>query len=123
MLRRPWCMYAWGWGPQAGACSAPTVDLRKNNAQQSRHEMGRHVYEFRDISYSVAVARNQPKCILAGISATICSGQVLAIMGPSGAGKTTLLDVITLQAYAGRAEVSVWAYGCVCGGGGVVKCH
>ena len=38
-------------------------------------------------------------------------------MGPSGAGKTTLLDVITLQAYAGRAEVCVrvwvvWMGGC-----------
>ena len=45
--------------------------------------------------------------LISGISASIESGRVLAIMGPSGAGKTTLLNVLTLEAYGGTSTGDV----------------
>ena len=66
----------------------------------------RHVFEFRDMRYTVKV-KGEEKVLLSNISASLSSGHVLAILGPSGAGKTTLLDVLTLQAFAGRAQGKV----------------
>ena len=66
----------------------------------------RHVFEFRDVRYAVKV-KGEEKVLLSNISASLSSGHVLAILGPSGAGKTTLLDVLTLQAFAGSAQGKV----------------
>ena len=55
------------------------------------------VYKFKDIGFSVEAkddnGKKVEKQILQGVSATVKSGRVLAIMGPSGAGKTTLINV------------------------------
>ena len=64
------------------------------------------VYRFQNISFTVnAVKDKKPvkKKILQNISATVKSGHVLAIMGPSGAGKTTLINVsgVCLASYEG----------------------
>ena len=57
------------------------------------------VYTFKDICFTVpakgADGKPTEKKILSNISATVKSGHVLAIMGPSGAGKTTLINVST----------------------------
>jgi len=45
--------------------------------------------------------------LISGISASIESGRVLAIMGPSGAGKTVLLNAITLDALGGKTTGAV----------------
>lgn len=39
----------------------------------------------------------QTKALISGISGSVVSGEVLAIMGPSGAGKTVLLNLLTLE--------------------------
>ena len=65
-----------------------------------------HRLAFRDIAYTVKV-KKRDKVILHDIGATVESGRVLAIMGPSGAGKTSLLNVLTLTAFGGRSEGSV----------------
>ena len=55
------------------------------------------VYTFKDICFTVpakgADGKPTEKKILSNISATVKSGHVLAIMGPSGAGKTTTLNI------------------------------
>ena len=57
------------------------------------------VYKFDNIGFTVKVKNKSKevvdKKIIDGISATVKSGRVLAIMGPSGAGKTTLINVST----------------------------
>ena len=66
----------------------------------------KHRLAFRNITYTVK-AKGQNKVILHDIGATVDSGRVLAIMGPSGAGKTSLLNVLTLTAFSGRSEGTV----------------
>ena len=52
-------------------------------------------FTFSDCRYDVDTS-NGTKEILKGISATVKSGEVLAIMGPSGAGKTMMMNLLTL---------------------------
>jgi len=62
------------------------------------------VFKFTNICYSVTNRKTKTqKKLLQDISATIESGGVLAIMGPSGAGKTTLINVLTSSAFGGVA--------------------
>jgi ABC-type multidrug transport system ATPase subunit len=60
--------------------------------------------QFSDANFTVGTDK---KVIIQSLSATVHSGQVLAIMGPSGAGKTTLLNLLTLSAFGGKATGSV----------------
>eukprot|EP00954_Amorphochlora_amoebiformis_P019234 1331329-Amorphochlora_amoeboformis.AAC.1 len=48
-------------------------------------------------AFSTPGVPGQTKHILRGISGTVHSGQVLAIIGASGSGKTTLLDQLSLM--------------------------
>eukprot|EP00937_MAST-01D_sp_MAST-1D-sp2_P001512 g1512.t1 len=66
-------------------------------------KLPRHQLSFSDVRFTVQV-KGQDKVIIRDIGATIDSGRVLAVLGPSGAGKTTLLNVLTLQAHGGRSE-------------------
>ena len=70
---------------------------------------GGTVFQFSKISFLVKdkKAETGTKKILDDISATVCSGRVLAIMGPSGAGKTTLINALTLQGFGGTTTGSV----------------
>ena len=63
---------------------------------------------FTDCSFTVSknnspwgAAKSKPLKILSGISASVKSGHVLAIMGPSGAGKTSLLNILTCEDIGG----------------------
>lgn len=62
------------------------------NGDEGDKIMSDHVpaaLHFSDVSYTVA-----GKTVLSGISGSVKSGQLLAIMGASGAGKTSFLDII-----------------------------
>lgn len=55
---------------------------------------------FRDVRFEVG-SKDKRKEILHGVSGQVCSGEVLAILGPSGAGKTCLIDLLTLEGKGG----------------------
>ena len=66
-------------------------------------------FEFSRCSYSVQLraglgpcAKIKNKTLLKNICASVSSGHVLTIMGPSGAGKTTLLNVLTCEDAGGK---------------------
>ena len=50
--------------------------------------------DFADCHFTL---KKTGKTLVQGVSGTVRSGQVLAVMGPSGAGKTTLLKLLTLE--------------------------
>lgn len=55
---------------------------------------------FSNISYTIPTG----KTVLSGVSGTVKSGQIMAIMGPSGAGKSTLLDILARRQKRGIVE-------------------
>ncbi|QDZ19957.1 ATP-binding cassette transporter [Chloropicon primus] len=57
------------------------------------------IFTFSDCRYVI-----KGKEILKGLSGTVKSGEVLAIVGPSGAGKTMLMNVFSLKSGPGRRE-------------------
>jgi len=61
-------------------------------------------FSFQDISFTINPRTKKEKVILQGISGSVGSGEVLAILGPSGAGKTTLLNSLTLDAHSGETR-------------------
>jgi ABC-2 type transport system ATP-binding protein len=46
--------------------------------------------------------------VLKGISAEVCPGQVIALLGKNGAGKTTLLETILGFGFPSAGEASLW---------------
>jgi ABC-type multidrug transport system ATPase subunit len=95
--------------PPAVAPSALAPDAAAAEAQEGAPAaaMGRAgagadacAFAFSNIGYEITpknalgAAKGPPKSVLAGTSATITEGEVLAIVGPSGAGKTVLLDTL-----------------------------
>ena len=70
------------------------LDMRRSDGSET-------IFAFRNIGYVILPKSKMfgkagaPKDILQGASASVPSGQVLAIIGPSGSGKTTLLNTIT----------------------------
>ena len=66
-------------------------------------------FEFVNCSYTVMVKKKGekakvPRVLINDLSASIPSGMVLAVMGPSGAGKTTLLSMLMLDRAGGKPE-------------------
>ena len=79
---------------------APT--MKKSSSLLDMQEKGADTtLAFRDVRFEVG-KKNARKEILHGISGQVCSGEVLAILGPSGAGKTCLIDLLTLEAKGGE---------------------
>eukprot|EP00962_Isochrysis_galbana_P038088 scaffold13456_cov115-Isochrysis_galbana.AAC.6 len=73
---------------------------------------GRWEFSFRHCSYVLDVSKNGKKSMLpfknttakpliSDVTASVSSGELLAILGPSGAGKTVLLNMLTLEAGTG----------------------
>jgi ABC-type multidrug transport system ATPase subunit len=54
---------------------------------------------FKDIYY--AVKQKETKTILHGLSGSVESGEMLAVMGPSGGGKTSLIHIISRKIVSG----------------------
>ncbi|KAG8885259.1 hypothetical protein FRB97_001705 [Tulasnella sp. 331] len=53
--------------------------------------------EWKDLKYSIPrkfKSDLRPKIIIDGVSGSVSSGEMLAVMGPSGAGKSTMLDLL-----------------------------
>jgi ABC-type multidrug transport system ATPase subunit len=62
---------------------------------------------FKDLSYSITVARGIEKQLLDGVSGRVVPGRLLALVGFTGAGKTTLQDVLARRKTAGRIDGTV----------------
>lgn len=76
--------------------------LEQAVATQSGQTTGKHVFDFRNCTYSVKTKTGR-RTLLHNVHGTIKSGEVLAVMGPSGAGKTTLLNLLTFVKAGGEA--------------------
>jgi len=64
---------------------------------------------FKKVSYHIPpkqglLKKSAGKVILSEISASLPSGEILAILGPSGSGKTTLLSALTLEPGPGQTS-------------------
>jgi len=117
-------------GPMS-SCGSPSlvdyknhkVGLSVNLKESVKVRDVKFCFRFTNVKVKVAVPKwmpafstpgvpGQTKHILRGISGTVHSGQVLAIIGASGSGKTTLLDQLSLMPMmpggkmTGRVEVN-----------------
>ena len=88
----------------------PTImsyqEVLKSDGLSQRHKLEVNEFRFTNIYYSAVDSRGTRKTILNNISGKCRSGEVMAILGPSGAGKTSLLNVLTLNAYGLKAEIT-----------------
>ena len=93
--------------PVSATAAAPDVAAAEAQESAPAAAMGRAGaraggcdFTFSNIGYDITpknalgAAKGLPKSVLAGTSATVTEGEVLAIVGPSGAGKTVLLDTL-----------------------------
>ena len=93
--------------PVSATAAAPDVAAAEAQESAPAAAMGRAGaraggcdFTFSNIGYDITpkntlgAAKGAPKSVLAGTSATVTEGEVLAIVGPSGAGKTVLLDTL-----------------------------
>ena len=80
-----------------------STDMNTDIAATQEHET-ETLLEFKNITSTV---HNGEKTIVNGVTAQCCTGQVLAILGPSGAGKTSLLNALTLNATSCHTTGSV----------------
>eukprot|EP00607_Mallomonas_marina_P004883 CAMPEP_0182437988 /NCGR_PEP_ID=MMETSP1167-20130531/85430_1 /TAXON_ID=2988 /ORGANISM="Mallomonas Sp, Strain CCMP3275" /LENGTH=574 /DNA_ID=CAMNT_0024631123 /DNA_START=83 /DNA_END=1804 /DNA_ORIENTATION=+ len=79
--------------------------LESLKAISNRHADEKVVLEWADVQYSLMVKNEKrskfmnpaymERKILKGVSGSVISGQLLAIMGPTGCGKTSLLNVLS----------------------------
>jgi len=80
---------------------------------------------FSNVCYSIPPgfmsSKKPTKAVLTGISASVSSGEVLAIIGPSGSGKTTLLNALTLEPGPGVPSGQLAINGHVIGPASYVK--
>ena len=87
---------------EVNAWSHGSSDPAEANGTEGRNH-GKTVFSFSDIGYTITpksmigTATGPPKSVLAGVTATVTSGEVLAIVGPSGAGKTVLTNTLTFS--------------------------
>ena len=84
--------------PRRASAAHSTMGKDGASARKSG-ESNRFVFE--DVSFTVSQKGGAEKHIVQGISSSLHSGSVLAILGPSGAGKTTLINCLTLNAHGG----------------------
>jgi len=67
--------------------------------------------QWKDIYYSIDMGDGAPrKQILNGVSGTLNTGHLLAILGPSGSGKTSLLNTLAVTNLLIRIEGSHFEY-------------
>ena len=78
--------------------SPPQLQIKMPNTSSYDEEKGLELesfvpltLSFADLNYSVP---NRATPIIQGITGTLVSGELTAILGPSGAGKSTFLDVL-----------------------------
>jgi ABC-type multidrug transport system ATPase subunit len=92
-----------------------TSDIELSEQAPFRGDDLKHNFSFKGLTFKVKVPtedstllnkKTEDKLILQDVGATVDSGHVLAIMGPSGAGKTTLINCLTLKAFGGETTGS-----------------
>lgn len=84
-----------------------TAIVRNRDHYKARESISQNLcLQFQDVRYGVTVSALKATItrskaghvqILKGITGSVSSGELMAIMGPSGAGKTSLLDVLAYR--------------------------
>ena len=97
----------------SSVCGTETSPLLSEEAKEKRVTR-ESIHEDRDqlcvlrgtnIGYQIiAPGTDMVKVVLEHVSFEACSGQTIAVMGPSGAGKTTLLDILAQREKSGTIE-------------------
>lgn len=75
------------------------------NDVEAGHRHEDSVLQFKNLQFTVQAKddnkKKYTKKLLTGVSGTVKSGSVLAVLGPSGAGKTVFINALTLNATSG----------------------
>lgn len=84
---------------------------QSSSGAASPSSLERVILNFQNIRFVAGKGRwkknDEEKLIIQDVGATIRNGHVLALMGPSGAGKSTVINVLTQNAFYGKAYGSV----------------
>jgi len=90
---------------------SPTMSRTMSSGRESFEltmlEKKTFTIDFEFDSLSLTLKSDETKQVLSGVTGSIKSGRVTAIMGPSGAGKTTFLSTLSGKAYYGITEGNV----------------